>query len=157
MIYGDPFKFALQFDVVEAWNEQGSFWKNGLFAIYIGGARLFSLVDAVELRIALGFFKKIPFGKVKFGNADLAAINVFENAHEYFMGDGDELMEGVLCLTCTAMGDEGLNVYLMKSPTGDRLIWSSDGGETVSECLLDKGVVAAVIGGMPPELSLGTD
>ncbi|WP_197715391.1 Imm42 family immunity protein [Aquitalea magnusonii] len=31
MIFGEPFYFALQFDVVEAWNSPESIWRNGLF------------------------------------------------------------------------------------------------------------------------------
>ena len=49
MIYGDPFRFALQFDVVESWNEPGDIWKNGLFALYIEGDKVFDVVDSFEL------------------------------------------------------------------------------------------------------------
>lgn len=31
MICGDPFDFAIQYDVVEVWNENKNFCKNGLF------------------------------------------------------------------------------------------------------------------------------
>ncbi|WP_442965065.1 Imm42 family immunity protein [Pseudomonas sp. JS3066] len=122
---------------------------NGVFAVYVDGARIFSLVDSVELRTAFEFFKKMPIDGVGFGRSDVAAIKVFENAYKYFVGDGEALIEGVLSLTCTAMGDSGLNVYLMRSPSGDRVIWSLDCGVMVSECVLDTGAFSGVVGDIP--------
>jgi hypothetical protein len=153
MIYGDPFKFALQFDVVDAWNIADSEWRNGIFALYVNGARLFALVDPVELRTTFNFFKKTPLNEVKFGSAYIDTKKVFENAYEYFLGGGNDLAEGVVSLTCTAMSDGDLNLYLMKLSCGDRLIWSFDHGETVSEHMLEMGEVASVVDDMPPSLT----
>lgn len=63
MIYGDPFKFALQFDIVDTWNLRGSEWKNGIFALYVDGSRLFALVDPVELLQHLISLSKYPLLK----------------------------------------------------------------------------------------------
>lgn len=149
MIYGDPFKFALQFDAVDAWNVRGNEWRNGIFALYVCGGRLFDSVDSIELRTTFDFFKRVSFDRAKLGNSDVIASKIFEDAYEYFAGEGDKLMDGVVSLTCTAMSDVGLHLYLMKASTGERLIWSLDCGVTVSECILDVGEVASVIGGMP--------
>lgn len=149
MIYGDPFKFALQFDVVEAWNVQGSEWKNGVFALYVGGDRLFSLVDSVELRTTLSFYGNAPISQVGFGKAGCSAKLAFEDAYGYFIGDSNVLSDGVVNLTCTSMADAGVIVYLVKLSSGDRIVWSLDRGVTVSECLLDTGAVAKTISILP--------
>jgi Immunity protein 42 len=149
MIYGDPFRFALQFDVVEAWNVQGNEWRNGVFAAYVDGERLFALVDVVELRTTFDFFKRISFEEIKFGSINISAVDVFRNAYKYFLNDGEVLSEGIIDLTCTAMEDSGLNLYLLKTIAGERIIWSWDGGITVSEYRLDAGFFASVIDCMP--------
>ena len=58
-------------------------------------------------------------------------------------------MQGVLSLTCSAMSDANVHAYLMKSHSGDRVIWSLDCGVSVSECVLDIGEVANVVRSMP--------
>ena len=81
MIYGDPFKFALQFDIVDTWNVRGSEWKNGIFALYVDGSRLFALVDPVELRTTFDFFKQIPFAEVglcKFSRTHMSTLRGME-------------------------------------------------------------------------------
>lgn len=145
MIYGDPFKFALQFDVVEEWNSIGSEWRNGLFAMFIDGESIYASIDVVELRTTLGFFKAVPNSPRDCGMPETSASELFQAAHDYFMGDGEERPNGVVSLTCTAMGDVGCCVYLMASASEDRIVWSFDEGLTVSEYVQEAGTVAHVI------------
>jgi len=55
MIYGDPFNFALQFDVVETWNTPGDIWKM-FFSLYVNGNKLFDVVDIFELTTTFSLF-----------------------------------------------------------------------------------------------------
>jgi hypothetical protein len=151
MIYGDPFKFALQFSVVSAWNND-DVWSNGLFAMYIDGASVFSPVDAIELRTTFSFYKSISFDEADRANSSVSAEELFQNADNYFTGDGEVLLDGVLNLTCTAMGDQRFYVYLMKAANGDRLVWSLDNGSTVVEKVLGQDEIAGVIRRMPSVL-----
>ncbi|WP_368669372.1 Imm42 family immunity protein [Histophilus somni] len=35
MIIGDPFKFAIGFNLIKEWNEDSTPWINGIYDIYI--------------------------------------------------------------------------------------------------------------------------
>lgn len=85
MIAGDPDRFAMQFQVIDAWNVQGDSWRNGVLCVYAGGVRIFDAVEALELRSALSFFSGI---RLPDSTADLIYEDreVFDNARAYFLG-----------------------------------------------------------------------
>ena len=145
MIYGDPFTFALQFDVVDSWNAPGDIWKNGMFAIYIDGKRIFSVVDVFELATTLSFYSKSNIEELKENNTLSSASEVFKNAQEYFLGDEEVLIDGLLDLTCTAMEDNCCYLYFLKTSNGDRLVWRSENGGEINNITLPKGNVLNVI------------
>lgn len=145
MIYGDPFTFALQFDVVGSWNAPGDIWKNGMFAIYIDGKRIFSVVDVFELATTLSFYSKSNIEELKENNTLSSASEVFKNAQEYFLGDEEVLIDGLLDLTCTAMEDNCCYLYFLKTSNGDRLVWRSENGGEINNITLPKGNVLNVI------------
>ena len=58
MIFGDPFLFSIQIDIVKEWNAENNYWRNGLISLYLNGSREFSLVDACEIRTNFSFYKK---------------------------------------------------------------------------------------------------
>ncbi|MDH2912048.1 immunity 42 family protein [Kosakonia sp. HypNH10] len=145
MIYGDPFIFALQFDVVEALNAPGDTWKNGLFSLYIDGQRLFGNINPVELKTTLGFYSSVPLDKLCVNDSSIDAHSLYQNAASYFTGDGTELIDGLFDMTCTAMEDNDCYLYFMKKREGDLLIWSLDGGMNVSEKILPKNTLSCVV------------
>ena len=55
MIIGDPTYLALHFDIVDEWNMPGNPWRNGVFALYLGGEAIFCPADVVELKTTIGF------------------------------------------------------------------------------------------------------
>ncbi|MXV37003.1 MULTISPECIES: Imm42 family immunity protein [unclassified Saccharibacter] len=56
MIYGDPYKFALQFDAVKCWNEYKQFWIGSVFTVYIEGKIFFpSSIDVPNVTLNIGF------------------------------------------------------------------------------------------------------
>lgn len=146
MIIGDPFNFAIQFDVVKNWNAQGDLWRNGVFRMYLNGGVVFDFLDVVELRTTVGFYSKLPFKLLspneRFGNAR----TLFCESNDYFVGDGVSLNSAICDLACTAMGGRECYVYYEACLENDRFIWSVDGGVTVSDALLPLGTLEKVIG-----------
>lgn len=132
MIYGDPFYFALQFDVVNAWNTAGDIWKNGLFSLYINGGKVFDIVDVFELKTTFSFYSKAPIDDLNVNDSGVEAVVLYKNARDYFIGDGEMLIDGLFDMTCTAMGDNGCYLYFIKTSNGDRLVWSTDRGEKLT-------------------------
>lgn len=145
MIYGDPFYFALQFDVVDAWNTPGDIWRNGLFSLYIDGDKVFDTVDVFELTTTFSFYSKAPVNELSINDLSIEAIALYKNARDYFIGDGEELIDGLFDMTCTAMGDNGCYLYFIKTNSGDRLVWSIDGGSKINEIILPSGTILDVI------------
>lgn len=145
MIYGDPFCFALQFDVVEDWNVPKDIWMNGVFSLYVEGNKLFDVVDVFELTTTFSFYSKAPINDLYVNDVDVDAIELYQNAWDYFIGDSDELIDGLFDMTCTAMGDNGCYLYFLKTSNGDRLIWSIDRGKKISETTLPPGTIQSVI------------
>lgn len=145
MIYGDPFVFSLQFDVVDEWTETNCFWKNGLFSMLVDGERLLSCVDVVELRTAVNFYAKMEFDGNVTGNATISAAELFRTAHGYFFEGVLAAPKGVQDMTCTALGDSGLFVYFQRTDQSDRLVWSYDLGKVVYEKLLPLGTIVGVV------------
>ncbi|EDU7996622.1 hypothetical protein CSM15_005098 [Salmonella enterica subsp. diarizonae] len=145
MIYGDPFIFAFQFDVVESWNTPGDIWRNGMFSLYVEGEKLFDIVDVFELKTTFGFYSKANIHDLNVNDLTIDAKALFKNAWDYFIGDGEVLVDGLFDLTCTPMGDNGCYLYFLKTTNGDRLVWSIDHGRKVNETILPSGTINYVI------------
>ncbi|MGC6390117.1 immunity 42 family protein [Ewingella sp. S1.OA.A_B6] len=145
MIYGDPFYFALQFDVVESWSPPDGMWKNGLFSLYVDGKKLFDVIDVFELKTTFGFYLKAPIGDLNVNDLNIDSIALYENARDYFIGDGEELIDGLFDMTCTPMEDNGCYLYFIKTSFGDRLVWSADNGVKINEIKLPSGTIYNVI------------
>lgn len=145
MIVGDPFFFALQFDVVESWNSNDGFWKNGVFSLYINGERVFGVLDVFELRTILSFYSKVPVDDLRVNDLVVSGKDIYENADSYFLGDGTVLMDGVLDLTCTPMGDSDCHLYFVRTRARDRLVWSVDGGVNINEFFLEAGFMSKFV------------
>lgn len=145
MIYGDPFAFALQFEVVDAWNIPGDTWKNGIFSLYVDGQRLFSAIEPVELKTSFSFYSNAPLDELCINSLSIDADSLYRNAESYFTGDGVDLIDGLFDMTCTAMGDNACYLYYLKTNEGDRLLWSMDDGKHITEKILPKNTISEVI------------
>ncbi|MBT0731510.1 immunity 42 family protein [Rosenbergiella nectarea] len=152
MIYGDPFYFSLQFDVVETWNFPDDIWKNGVFSLYIDGKRIFDTIEAFELKTIFSFYLKSPINELCINDIDISSADLYKNAESYFTGDGEILIDGLFDLTCTAMEDNGCYLYFIKTRSHDRLVWSIDNGENVNETLLPLGTIIDVINKLDKEV-----
>ncbi|EPL6454720.1 immunity 42 family protein [Providencia rettgeri] len=145
MICGDPFFFAIQFDVVKPWCVQNDIWVNGVFTLYIEGDKLFDIVDVFELKTILSFYTNSPVNKLCTNDINIDAVKLYKNAENYFTGDGEDLIDGLFYLTCTAMEDNGIYLYFIKTSAADRLVWSKDNGSNVHETILPSGTISDVI------------
>lgn len=145
MIYGDPFSFALQFDVVEAWNIPGDTWRNGIFSLYIDGERLFHAIEPVELKTTFSFYSNAPLDEICINDLNIDVGSLYKNAESYFTGDGTELIDGLFDMTCTAMGDHACYLYLLKTSKGDRLLWSTDNGKHINEKILPENTISKIV------------
>lgn len=145
MIVGDPFYFAIQYDVVDSWNVPGDIWKNGLFSVYIDGKRVFGSVDIIELVTTLNCYRNIPFEDLVANDLNMDAVSVYQKAQEYFYGGSDKVLDGLFGFTCTAMEDLGCCLYFIKTKSCDRLVWSVDNGVNINEIFLEAGTVKKVV------------
>lgn len=145
MILGDPYAFAVQFDVVESWNIPGDSWKNGVFILYVDGQRIFDCLDVVELKTTLGFYSGLPLESLGYGEVESDFVALYREAESYFTGDGESLSEGLCSLTCTAMEDRGCYVYFQRCTEGDRFVWSINGGANISEAIFPSGTLKSVM------------
>lgn len=123
MIAGDPDRFAVKFQVVDAWNVQGDSWRNGVLYVYAGGVRIFDAVEALELRSALSFFSgiRLPDSTT---NVMYEDREVFDNARAYFSGALGDLLPGIADFSATEAEDSGFMRYFKMERDGDRLVWS---------------------------------
>lgn len=145
MIYGDPFCLSLQFDVVDEWSTPNDIWKNGLFSLCIDGRVIFNVVDVFELTATFSFYSKAPIESLNVNDTSIDARILYSNATDYFLGDSEELIDGLFDMTCTPMGDNGFYLYFLKTSIGDKLIWSTNYGDEINETILPAGTVLSVI------------
>ncbi|MEN1833480.1 immunity 42 family protein [Pseudomonas lijiangensis] len=145
MILGDPYAFAVQFDVVESWNIQGDSWRNGVFVLYVDGQKVFDHLDVVELRTTIGFYSGLPLESLGCGEVESDFTMLYREAESYFTGEGESLSEGLCSLTCTAMEDRGCYVYFQRCAESDRFVWSVNGGVDISEAIFPQGTLRSVL------------
>lgn len=131
--------------MVDEWNTPGDIWRNGLFSLYINGGKVFGAVDVFELTTTFIFYSKVPINDLKINDLSIDAVSLYKNAKEYFIGESDELIDGLFDMTCTAMGDKSCYLYFIKTSSGDRLVWSIDGDNKVNEIILPSGTIFDVI------------
>jgi hypothetical protein len=81
-------------------------------------------------------------------DVNIDATDLYKNARDYFIGDGESLINGLFDMTCTAMGDNGCYLYFIKTSSGDRLVWSVDRGVKINEVMLPSGTILDVINKM---------
>lgn len=151
MIYGDPFDFAIQYDVVEVWNENKNFWKNGLFFIYIGGEKI-GLVDVVELKTTIGFYKRCGGVEVEFYADNLEFREIYRAGMNRFYGDDTVVPGSVGDLTCTAFGDRGLFLFYARTQKSDVLVWGDAEAEGVKGKVFPLGTVTSVLQELPGDI-----
>ncbi|MBF0786287.1 hypothetical protein E4T80_12545 [Muribacter muris] len=64
MIFGDPFQFAVQCDLVKEWNDD-YFWVNGIYSIFINGQLLNKEIYVTELKFTLANIESNVLDSIK--------------------------------------------------------------------------------------------
>ncbi|EYU13208.1 Imm42 family immunity protein [Photorhabdus aegyptia] len=100
MIYGDPFLFSLQFDIVESWNSPDSFWKNGIFSFYLEGNKLFDIVDVFELRTTIDFYSNMKIDELACNDIPFDPITLYRNAEMQKVILQEKEKEKILLMAC---------------------------------------------------------
>ncbi|WP_081628575.1 Imm42 family immunity protein [Novispirillum itersonii] len=145
MIFGDPFLFSIQIDIVKEWNAENNYWRNGLISLYLNGSREFSLVDACEIRTNFYFYKKINIDGYFSGVIDDSYYLIFNSINSYYSGYSENIIPGSFYLSCTAMEDAGYYFYLIRKKEKDFILWSNNHGKDVFRADLPPDYIKSVI------------
>lgn len=120
MIFGDPFEFAIQYDVVDEWNED-FFWVNGIYNIYIKGRKYPIDVYVTELRFALANFLSNVIESLSPISSDIDILNNLSQVEHH----GFEL-------SSSDLNDIGVFIYFIFDLNFDYII-INDNGKLIKE------------------------
>ena len=163
MIVGDPFDFAISWEIVESWNTKASVWENGIFRMYIGDVQLPPKLEVAELKVCIGTYAGMNFSAFENSLTSQATLNRrLDLVRNYIQQKNtkEELAlfsEGqILNLTCTVMEDQNCWAFLLKkSDKEESIIWTLDDGDEIHEHTLPLKTVENVIRNLEAEWNKG--
>lgn len=117
MFFGDPYKFAIQCDIVSEWNDD-YFWINGVFNIYIESTPVINELYTSELRFTLANITDDILGSM----VQTDNINVIDNISSE--------QRKLLSISSPEMEDNSIFVYFLFS-NGNDYILLDKGGEVL--------------------------
>ncbi|HDL5700014.1 TPA: hypothetical protein PXE99_001841 [Mannheimia haemolytica] len=130
MFFGDPYKFAIQCDIIPEWNDD-YFWVNGVFNIYIDGESVFSELYTSELKFTLA-------------NITEDILNDIVLVNDNFSLDNDFIQKNnLLPISSPEMEDNAIFVYVFFSKKNDHIFFSKEGKELYFE--YEKGYVRNIL------------
>lgn len=112
MFFGDPYKFAIQCDIIPEWNDD-YFWVNGIFNIYIDGNSVFSELYTSELRFTLANITDETL------NNTIPSGDIFDN--DFFQNNN------FLSISSPEMEDNSIFVHVFFSKKNDHITLSKKG------------------------------
>ena len=156
MIVGDPFDFAISWEIVESWNTNASVWENGIFRMYIGGVQLPPKLEVAELKVCIGTYAGMNFSSFEECLLPLDVMSRRLEIVKHYIQQESTKEESALFdkrkiidLTCTAMEDQSCWAYLLKkSSKEESIIWTMD-GQIMHENLLPINTVKNVFDMLP--------
>lgn len=159
MIVGDPFNFAFAWDVVDEWNEKETYWKNGIFTIYVGGTRFPEKLEVSELKTSLGTYINLNFSgfnKSKFFLLDYSQrISAMKRHLRQASTDEDKDLlknESIIDLTCSVLEDLHCWIYLVKISENEESVMILTETEKVSEHVFPLGTVQHIVEQLPEKI-----
>ncbi|MCX5615232.1 Imm42 family immunity protein [Bombella saccharophila] len=142
MLYGDPYKIALQFDAVKEWNMEGCSWVNGLFSVYIGGEPFLCNTENTTLNIFFFWYARL-IERESFGNnksIKTRTIDYYNRLYKkiydsIYVDDilNDDEISGFFDISSPSLSDFGKNIYV--SLGEDDVILYGDGDKGRSSIL----------------------
>lgn len=161
MIFGQPFEFAVFYELLE--KTEDNYWKYGIFSFFIKDEIYPSKGSNYTLSMAMDYLKDshqdVIHCKDKgldFSWSDEDLLKRLARSHGiYVEGDPEDLEApepdtlGVY-LSPLEITDTGFYLfYYPKDRDEECLIYSSDYGSTAKKAILKKGTVSSVIGQLP--------
>lgn len=147
MIIGDPFDFAIRFDLVDEWNEIESdgkiTWILGVYEIYIDGIKYPSFLTQTEFRINLFyFFDDVCSDMNRVSKKDLtilssSSLNVDEDL-ESFWGE-----KKIIALSSSDIEDEGAKIYFFFNNKNDFILLKTENDHKVIK--YKKGYIVQIL------------
>ncbi|GHT94856.1 hypothetical protein AGMMS49545_16810 [Betaproteobacteria bacterium] len=134
MIFGDPDKFAILFDIVEEWNDDLSLWKNGVFFIYVDGIIIPSTLNTFELRTTLAVFNTLEADMFYGNKIYLPKNDLIEMIRGYSVGCDEpfdknyfiELLNKRVIweISGCELEDQKYFVFVIKDSISESIVWS---------------------------------
>ncbi|MFP1731201.1 immunity 42 family protein [Lonsdalea quercina] len=161
MIFGQPFEFAVFYEVLE--KTENDYWKYGIFSFFIEDEIYPSKGSNYTLHMAINYLKE---SQRELNGCKNTGLNLSDNASELIaqlahshgmLLDSDsedlELPESEslgIFLSPLEISDTGFYLfYCPKDKNEEYLIYSSDYGKTAKKTILKKGTVNSVIEQLP--------
>lgn len=130
MVIGEPFEFAIRFDLVDDWNDMnvnGKYtWLSGFYEIYIDGVKYPKYLTETEFRINLFYFFNDVWSDMKsVSKKDMAILsspllNMVEDMNVFFAENK------VLALSSSDIEDEGTWIYFFFNNKNDFVLLRTD-------------------------------
>lgn len=130
MFFGDPYKFAIQCDIVSEWNDD-YFWINGVFNIYIESTPVINELYTSELRFTLANITDDILGSM----VQTDNINVIDNISSE--------QRKLLSISSPEMEDNSIFVYFLFGNGNDYILLDKDG--EVSIFNYEKGYIMKIL------------
>lgn len=130
MFFGDPYKFAIQCDIVSEWNDD-YFWINGVFNIYIESTPVINELYTSELRFTLANITDDILGSM----VQTDNINVIDNISSE--------QRKLLSISSPEMEDNSIFVYFLFSNGNDYILLDKDG--EISIFNYEKGYIMKIL------------
>jgi len=139
MIYGDPYEFAIDFDLT--WKTDDGRWQYGAFNFIIDGKYLPGTVadttySSMRYLLCACIDDMVNAGELGERIVDLKKMDV-----------GEE--ENIVDIETGELDQEGVLLWLGYSGDEERLFYSGDLGQTYKEKRLPRGTVESVIRSLP--------
>lgn len=161
MIFGQPFEFAVFYELLE--KTEDNYWKFGIFSFFIKDEIYPSKGSNYTLSMAMDFLKdsqqEVTDCKDKgldFSLSDEELLKILARSHGvYVEGDPEDLSTSELgalgvYLSPLEITDTGFYLfYYPKDKDEEYLIYSSDYGITAKKAILRKGTVSSVLQQLP--------
>ncbi|ARU64628.1 hypothetical protein FWK45_04025 [Histophilus somni] len=122
MIVGNPFEFAIRYDVVKEWNHPDSNWINGIYEIYIQSSKYPKGTHITELKTNLLYlFTDFERKMRPISEQELEKLSELVNIDDRYYND--LISRGAfLNLESSEMNDEGISILFCFNEKGDYLI-----------------------------------
>lgn len=166
MIFGQPFEFAVFYELLE--KTEDNYWKYGIFGFFIKDEIYPSKGSNYTLSMAIDYLKdshqEVIDCKNKglnFSQSDEELLKRLARSHGiYIEGDPEDLGSSEpntlgVYLSPLEITDAGFYLfYYPKDKDKEYLIYSSDYGRTAKKVILKKGTVSSVIEQLPSKDSI---